>query len=72
MFASGSGPGTTQQLTIPIMNDAVVENPEVINVQANIIGGGGMFVGGGTVATATVNVNDDDRKLGIEHAFNTS
>lgn len=72
VFAVGSGPGTRQQLTIPITNDNVVENQEVINIQANIIGEGGTFFGGGTVATAIVNINDDDRKLGFLHAFSTS
>ena len=61
MFAAGDGPGTSLTFSIPIVDDDLVEGQEDIDILATIIGGSGIFVGGGITATGDINILDDDR-----------
>ena len=65
-FDVGSGLGTKENFSVPIVNDNLVENDETINIQATIQGTVGSFSGGGVNASMEIVIVDDD---GESHIF---
>lgn len=63
VFPAGSGPGSSQNFEVPVVNDAIVEGDETINIQATVVGGVGTFVGGAATGPTTLTIIDDDGKL---------